>query len=117
MGNASGRTLYDAVVGGKTSDVIGVLSQGGAVNWIGGIDGKRGLCDYVFLFICILNTMIVFRSLFPPKKKEKVLCFINNTWTCDLNVSAVTYATQAASNNKPCSSSAMSLSKLLSRGI
>lgn len=108
MGNASGRTLYDAVVGGKTSDVIGVLSQGGAVNWIGGIDGKRGLCDYVFLFICIPNTMIVFRSLFP-KKRKKVLCFINNTWTCDLNVSAVTYARQAASNNKPCSSSAMSL--------
>lgn len=99
MGNASGRTLYDAVVGGKTSDVIGVLSQGGAVNWIGGIDGKRGLCDYVFLFICIPNT----------QKKEKVFCFINNTWTCDLNVSAVTYATQAASNKKPCSSSAMSL--------
>lgn len=74
MGNASGRTLYDAVVGGKTSDVIGVLSQGGAVNWIGGIDGKRGLCDYVFLVICIPNTMIV--SLrFSAKKRKSVLLY------------------------------------------
>lgn len=68
MGNASGRTLYDAVVGGKTSDVIGVLSQGGAVNWIGGIDGKRGLCDYVFLFICIPKTT-------AKKKKKSALLY------------------------------------------
>ena len=64
MGNASGRTLYDAVVGGKTSDVIGVLSQGGAVNWIGGIDGKRGHLHSKY------NDCF---SLFPPKKEKK--CF------------------------------------------